>query len=265
MTVWSAELASHHGDPPSSTPHPPMPEPRPSEFATTRWTLVASSSSDSSDGREALRELCAAYYHPIERFVAAAVRDGDRARDLTHDFFARLLEKPGFAGLERGRGRFRSYLLGALKHFLADARDREHAAKRGAGIPDLSLDGDGGSPTSPVIDPPDPGATPSDRHFDRAWALAVIDRSLRVVEDELTASAKAAQFDVLKPWLTGEGAAQSQAEAAAALGISEGAVKVAIHRLRRRFRDQVRSEIAETVTAPEDIDAELRYLVEVLS
>jgi RNA polymerase sigma-70 factor (ECF subfamily) len=230
-------------------------------FAETRWTLVLRSQGDSPEARAALGELCESYYEPVRAFIERSGGAGDSVRDLTHEFFAGVLANQNLRASPH-RGRFRSYLLGAVKHFLSDQRDRALALKRGGGVVHVPLDT--GTETAAEVDIPDPSAATPDREFDRRWALTVVDRSLARVASEFAASAKSAVFETLKPWLTGDVAGTSQAAAAAALGISEGAVKVAIHRLREKFREAVRAEIAQTVESDADIKSELNYLLSVL-
>jgi len=164
--------------------------------------------------------------------------------------------------LERGHGRFRSFLLGAVKHFLADMWDRERAARRGAGECALPLEA--GTDTSPGLQVADQSSPNPEHEFDKAWALAVLDRALARLVQEQKEGGREAQFAVLKPWLTGDAESLSQASAAAKLGMNEGAVKVAIHRLRKRFRELVKGEIAQTLDDPQEVAGELRYLLEVL-
>jgi RNA polymerase sigma-70 factor (ECF subfamily) len=233
----------------------------PSHFAATRWTLVARASGDDPAAQAALSELCAAYYAPVVAFLRAGGRNDDTARDLAHTFFARMLGGGSLAGADSARGRFRSYLLGAVKHFVADQRDHAAAAKRGGGVEPLPLEPEASAPGLSV---PDAAPAASEREFDRQWALTVIARALEIVEGELAGAGKSAQFTTLKPWLTGESIALPQAAAAEQLGLSEAAVKVAIHRLRQRFREAVKAEIAQTVPDGADIDDELRHLLAVL-
>ena len=232
-------------------------------FAPTRWTLVLRARGESAEARGALSELCEAYYQPVFRFLRREGREEDAARELTQEFFARLLAGGGLGAADPRRGRFRSYLLGAVKHFLADQRDREQRQKRGSGVAPESLDAQ--TDTQPALQVPDHASTPDDTLFDREWALAVMDRALQSLAAEFAGADKAEQFTVLKPWLVGDGALLPQAEAGARLGLSETAVKVAIHRLRKRFREVIRAEIAQTVDEGGDVDRELRYLVEVLT
>ena len=227
-------------------------------FAATRWTLVARARGGDSAAQAAISELCAAYYAPVNAFLRAEGRTEDAARELAHEFFARVLAGGALGGADAARGRFRSYLLGALKHFLADHRDRAHAEKRGGGTTPEPLDTATGAGLAL------PSARDDDSIFDRQWALTLIARALEIVGNELRDAGKSAHFDALKPWLTGENAALSQADAARQLEMSEGAVKVAIHRLRQRFREAVKSEIAQTVRGDGDVDDELRHLLAVL-
>jgi RNA polymerase sigma factor (sigma-70 family) len=233
------------------------------QFAPTRWTLVLRARGESPEARKALGELCEAYWQPVFRFLRREGRDDDTARELTQEFFARLLARHGLEAVDPGRGRFRSFLLGAVKHFLADVRDREQAAKRGGGIAPLPLES--GSDTATELPVHDPTAQVPDTFFDREWALALVSRSVTALAAEFAAEQKQAQFEALKPWLLGEIAGLSQADLARQLQVSEGAVKVAIHRLRKRFRELVRAEIAQTVGDGFQVQEEMRYLVEVLS
>lgn len=244
-----------------SQPQPNGPSPG---FVPTRWTLVLRARGKSAEAQTALGDLCAAYWEPVFRFLSREGRDPDTARELAQEFFARLLAGGQLAGVDPARGRFRSFLLGAVKHFLADRRDHERRLKRGGGVAPESLDAPG-TETSPALEVPDPAASLADETFDRAWALAVLDHGLAALERELAADGKREHFGVLKPWLVGDSAALDQATAARQLGLSEGAVKVAIHRLRKRFRELVKAEIAQTVGDPAAVSDELRYLVDVLA
>ena len=231
----------------------------------TRWTLVFRARGKSAEAQAALSELCEAYYAPVLAFIRYEGRDEETARDLTQEFFARLLARHGLDTVEPGLGRFRSFLLGAVKHFLADQRDRDQAAKRGGGQAVVSLDAAAGPNTTTQFQIPDPAAPAPDTVFDRQWALTLIERTLDALARELAAAGKAEQFETLKPWLLGEIDGLSQAEAARHLGLTEGAVKVAIHRLRKRFRELVKTEIAHTVGDTAQVQDELRYLLDVLS
>jgi DNA-directed RNA polymerase specialized sigma24 family protein len=232
-------------------------------FAATRWTLVLAAQGGDSASRAALSELCATYYAPVVTFLRASGRAEDAARELAHTFFAGVLAGDGLRGADPARGRFRSYLLGALKHFLASAWDREQAAKRGGGVPPSSLD-DPGTNGGAAAQIAAPDVAHLEWAFDRQWALTIIARALAAIGEELQSAGKAAHFETLKPWLTGAATGLSQADAALALGVSESAAKVAIHRLRQRFRETVKREIAQTVPADADVDDELRHLLAVL-
>jgi RNA polymerase sigma-70 factor (ECF subfamily) len=234
-------------------------------FRTTHWTQVLAARGDSSEARAALSDLCAAYYAPVVAFLRRCGREEDAARELAHAFFARVLERQSLGGANPARGRFRSYLLGALKHFVAGQHDRASAAKRGGGITHEPLSA--GTDTSPGLELPDVSAPDAEREFDRKWALTVIERALAALAQEHAAEGGKAKFETLKPWLTGDDGAHpplSQAEAARALGMNEGAVKVAVHRLRKRFRAVLKAEIAATLNSPGDVEDELRHLIAAL-
>jgi RNA polymerase sigma factor (sigma-70 family) len=209
-----------------------------------------------------LSDLCAAYYAPVFAFVRRNTPDEDAARDLTQEFFSRLLARQGIDRVDSERGRFRSFLLGAVKHFLADMRDHAHRLKRGAGQLMESIEPE--TDTSPGLQWADPKAPSPDREFDRKWALTLLDRALATLAQEQAASGKTDQFETLKPWLTGDTENISQAEAASRLGMNEGAIKVAIHRLRRRFREVIKNELGQTVNDRTHVDAEMHYLLESL-
>jgi RNA polymerase sigma factor (sigma-70 family) len=239
-------------------------------FATTHWTQVLAARGESSEAKDALRELCAAYYAPVHSFIRRWRHGADDARDLTHEFFARLLAGHSLDHLDRGRGRFRSYLLGAVKHFLSDLRQREQAAKRGGGAAPVSLNarapaaGDRDTPCR-GWEPADASGFPPDAFFDRQWALNLLNRVLAALAHEQEQAGKTREFETLKPYLTGDAAGLSPSDAGAALGVSAGAVKVAIHRLRKRFRQMVRAEIAGTVEHGDEVSSEIDYLMQALS
>ena len=232
-------------------------------FVTTRWTQVVNSRGDSPGARQALSDLCAAYYAPVVAFLRREDRDEDTARELAHEFFARVLERPAFKEADPQRGRFRSYLLGALKHFLANRRVHELREKRGAGAIHEPLPQETDTSLSPGV--ADPTSPSPDAVFDREWALSVLERAFAVLTSESKQAGALRQFETLKPWLTGDGVGRPQAEVARELGLNEGALRVAIHRLRRRFREVVKAEIAQTVSEPADVADELRHLIAALS
>ena len=222
-----------------------------SSFHDTRWTLVSRSRGSDTQAAAALSELCEAYYAPVVAFLRRQGREEDGARELAHDFFAKLLAGGAIEGAKPERGRFRSYLLGALKHFAADQRDKTLASKRGGGLDHAEVD----------EEMPDSTMEMPDAEFDRQWALTLLARSLSRLESEMAAEGKAAHFEALKPWLSAEADSTPQASAAEKLGLSIEAVKVAIHRLRKRFREVVKTEIAHTVSDSADVNEELDALM----
>lgn len=239
-------------------------EPSPSSFVETRWTLVRRTGQGGEGGAAALSELCALYHTPVERFVrqwcGAGEGAAERARDLTQEFFLRLLQRQHLGAAEAEKGRFRSYLLGAVKHFLCDMVDRSRALRRGGGTVQLSLD--------EVGDELPPGAledrhnSPPDQEFDRQWALALLARALQTLEQEMDAEGRSTQFTTLKPWLAGNEAGGSLADCARELGVTESAIRVSLHRLRQRYRDTVRQQVAQTLdtTAGASVEEELQHL-----
>lgn len=226
-------------------------------FLTTRWSQVLAAQGHSAQAGAALADLCAAYYAPVVCFLRRDGRGEDAAREMAHAFFAAVLAN-GVGAPERERGRFRSYLLGSLKHFLSKHRDAALAEKRGGGVEHVPLITEADTSAGPTL----PAAPDDALVFDREWAFTVIARALAALEAEH--AEKAVQFATLKPWLDG-GADCSQADAARALGMNETAVKVAIHRMRMRFREILRAEVAATVNDPAEVAAELRHLIAIAS
>jgi RNA polymerase sigma-70 factor (ECF subfamily) len=241
-----------------------IPMPSDGAFAPTHWTLVLRAQGQTLEAHAALSELCAAYYQPVLRFLQREGREEEAARELTQEFFARVLQRGKLGAADPSLGPFRSYLLGAVKHFLADLGKHGRRQKRGSGTSPESLDA-ASTEYGSLGDIADAKAPVPDAWFDRQWALTVMDRTLNRLESEFRSAGKTEHFDQLKTWLVGETPALSQAEAARQLGLSEGALKVAIHRMRKRFRELIRTEIAQTVANGTDIDTELRYLIEALS
>jgi DNA-directed RNA polymerase specialized sigma24 family protein len=227
-------------------------------FHTTRWTLVRNAAVGTPEARQALGELCAGYYAPVVAFLRRTGREEDAARELAHEFFAHVLERPSLGGAEPERGRFRSYLLGALKHFLGHRREREAREKRGGGretLP-LSIGPDG----SPELDPADRQTLPPDREFDRQWAMHVVRVALGAVEAEWTAAGGLDEFALLKPHLNGDAAHGALGALARAQGINEATLRSALHRLRRSFRHAVKAQVAPTLATREDVEDEMRAL-----
>ena len=232
-------------------------------FNTTRWTLVHRAAGHSIEARQALSDLCAAYYGPVVTFIRKEGYPEDAARDLAHEFFRQLLEKPSLQSANRALGSFRNYLRGALKHFLARERERSLRQKRGGGAVCISLDA--GTETTPGIALPERHALAPDEFFDRQWALALIDRASAALAQEHATAGQAETFAQLQPWLTGDAAHGDHGPAARSLGISEGALRIAVHRLRRRFRHLVKAEIAQTLDNPRAVDEEMQHLFAALT
>lgn len=231
-------------------------------FTATRWSLVQAAGADTSAvSRNALEELCRAYWQPVYAFIRRTGKGEADAADLTQAFFADFLRDNSFARADRKRGRFRSFLIGAIKHFLADDHDRAMAVKRGGRVEIISLDthlaeGRYGS-DSTVGEPPDTA-------YDRAWALSVLDRALARLREEFELSGRGALFDGLKGFLTGDKETASYAAAAKDLRITEGAAKMSVTRMRQRFRALVRQELAQTVVTSEELEEELRDFAAIL-
>jgi RNA polymerase sigma-70 factor (ECF subfamily) len=232
-------------------------------FVTTQWTQVLATRGDSPEARQALSDLCAAYYTPVFVMIRWAAPSEEAARDLTQEFFARLLARAGLGQVDPERGRFRFFLLGAVKHFLADVHDERCRLKRGGGQVPISLDA--GTDSLPGVEVADTTAPSPDLEFDREWAVTQLARALDRLGREQAEAGKGEQFPALRPWLTGDKQQVSLADLAARLGTSEGALRVALHRLRKRFRELVREEIAGTVGEAAHVREEMGYLLEVLS
>lgn len=240
----------------------PFHSPNSRDFETTHWSLVSIAQSDESDSvnaRHALEVLCGTYWYPVYSFVRHKGYSATDAQDLTQSFLVQFIETLGFASADRQRGRFRTYLLGALKHYLANEWHRGRAKKRGGGMTLLewdALDAEARYALEPV-EQGDP-----DHLYDREWALELIERTKRLLEEEAIATGKLDLYEGLKGSLSGEEPPRD--ETAAHLGISVGAVKAAVHRMRQRFRSLLRSEISDTVNTSSEIDDEMRHLVAVL-
>lgn len=229
-------------------------------FATTHWSLVlAAAGSDSGLARRALAELCEVYWYPLYAFVRRQGYQTAEAQDLTQEFFARLLEQEFLNSADPQRGRFRSYLLTLLKRFLGHEHRRDMAAKRGGGTPRLSLDFDAGERRMQLE--PSYGWT-AEQEFERRWALALLGQVLESLRRDYESKGKGTLFQKLTPFITADSQPPVQRELASELNVSEGAVKVAIHRLRGRYRARLRSEIAQTVADMADVDDEMRLLLQ---
>ncbi len=235
----------------------------PDSFHTTRWTLVRNASGSSAEGRQALSELCAACYEPVVAFLRRSGRDEDAAREVAHGFFEAILEKPALGGAEPGRGRFRSYLLGALKHHLSHRRERGARLKRGGGVEMVALDA--GTDTSPGIDPGDAQSLSPDREFDRQWALHVLRRATEALAAEWAAAGHAEEFALLQPFIGGESVHGDLASLAETRGASAATLRKTISRMRQRFRQHMKAELVPTLDDGATADDEMRALLEALS
>ena len=229
-------------------------------FPTTLWTVVLHAGRDEpAQAQAALAQLCQAYWYPLYSFVRRRGYSPHDAEDLTQAFFAQLLEKRGLERVDPELGRFRTFLLASLKNFLANDWDRAHALKRGGGQTIVSLDEE--SAESRYQLEPSHDMTP-ERHFERQWAMTLLDQVLDALRDEYHAEGKGDLFEELKAVIIGQ--AGAYADMAARLRRSEGAIKVAVHRLRHRYRELMRARIAETV-GEGDVEDELRHLLAVLA
>jgi RNA polymerase sigma-70 factor (ECF subfamily) len=230
-------------------------------FTTTHWSVVLEAQGPTPAAQAALEKLCRTYWRPIYGFVRRQGAELEEAKDLTQGFFALLLERRDLATVRKEKGRLRSYLLTSLKHFLTNERNRAMAVKRGEGQRLVPLDqlqqGERGG-----FEPAD--VSTAEQLYERRWALALLDQVLTRLGDEYRAAGNAVLFERLKALLTDEPDRLSQAQIADELGMTENAVKQASHRLRQRYRQLLREEIAHTVMAPGDIEDELRHLIAVL-
>jgi RNA polymerase sigma factor (sigma-70 family) len=235
----------------------------PAAFVTTHWSVVLTAGSGNTDGaREAVARLCQTYWHPLYAYVRRVGHSPHDAQDLTQEFFARLLEKNYLAGADESRGRFRSFLLASLKHFLANEWHKAHAQKRGGGQIPIPIDM-ASAETSIGFEPAD--TTTAEKIYERRWALTLLESVLRRLRGEYVRDGKQKLFEQLKPTLTEASRSVAYAEIARRLDTTEGAVKVAVHRLRQRYREVLRAEIAETVAEPAEVDDELRNLFAALA
>lgn len=232
--------------------------PRGDVFVTTRWTVVLSAGRKSSPHSDrALGELCQTYWYPLYAYARRQGHTKEDAEDLVQAFFARFLEKNYLAGVNAERGKFRAFLLASLKHFLANEWDKSQRQKRGGGALHLSLDWQSADERF-HLDPPDPSSP--DKTFDREWALALLERVIVRLRDECVAEGKSSLFEQAKGYLMVGENTIPYAEAAGVLKMDEGAVRVAVHRLRKRYRALLRDEIAQTLDDPAQVQEELRSL-----
>jgi RNA polymerase sigma-70 factor (ECF subfamily) len=219
--------------------------------------IVAARDGEAAQAQTALADLCRAYWYPLYAHIRHLGHSADQAQDLTQEFFARLLEKDFLGAVDREKGKFRSFLLAACRHFLANEHDRERARKRGGGRQALSIDfhdADGRYLLEPAH-----GETP-ERLFERRWALALLEQVLTRLRHEYETAGKGRLFGVLKSRLTGDVRGTPYSRVAVELGLSEGAVKVAVHRLRQRYRELLREEIGQTLDDATQVEEEIRAL-----
>jgi RNA polymerase sigma-70 factor (ECF subfamily) len=234
-------------------------------FATTRWSLVAAAGvpgTDSDRHEAALGTLCESYWFPVYAFARRRGASAEDAQDLVQGFFTRLIEKGDVANADPLRGRFRTFLLACFKHYSANERERAGAAKRGGGQRVFTLHG---IPAEERLANEGDGAVDPERAFERAWAHTLLETVFVRLRGEYEAAGKAVVFVELKDSLGGDGGSRTHSERAEALGITEGAVKVAVHRLRQRYGELLRHEIGDTLAAGEDIEDALRRLFESLA
>lgn len=232
-------------------------------FETTQWSLVlAAGGDDSAAARTAFGRLYETYWYPVYAYIRRRGRDAEAARDLTQAVFASLFERRDFEHLDRARGRFRAFLLAVTQHYLANDAAYGHAAKRGGGVAPLPLERDQAEERyrHEPIDPDTPETL-----FDRRWALTVIERTMATLRDDYAQAGREALFGKLQSTLLGESPDVGYAGIAEALGLTAGAVKTSAHRLRRRFQDELRRQIEETVRDADDVDDEIRYLIRAIA
>jgi DNA-directed RNA polymerase specialized sigma24 family protein len=232
-------------------------------FAATHWSVVLAAGHASAQQRTtALETLCRTYWEPLYTYIRRLGYQTPDAQDLTQGFFAHLLSHNALGGVSPGKGKFRSFLLASLKHYLADSHDRAAAAKRGGDCLTLSFDSQLVEDHFQRESSPDLSA---ERLFDRRWALTLLGHAFQKLKEEFAAVGKGAQYEELGAFLSREGGAEEYAAVGGKLGMKPGAVAVAVHRLRLRYRELIRGEIAHTVAQPAEVDEEMRYLLEVIS
>jgi RNA polymerase sigma factor (sigma-70 family) len=251
-------------DQPSSPDSPGPAHERDARFATTQWSMVLRAGrGNSTHAQQALARLCKIYWYPLYAYVRRRGHAAHDAQDLTQAFFARLLEQQSLGKADPTRGRFRSFMLASLSHFLADEWEKGRAQKRGGTHEIVSLDF-AAAERRLDLEPVDQRGGP-DRAFDRQWAMALLDTVLQRLQEEYVRAGKTALFEALRSTLTGTSETQPYVALAVQLGLSEGAVKVGVHRLRHRYRDLVQAEIDETVDSAEEAEQERLELFRALS
>lgn len=225
-----------------------------SPFHTTRWTRVCLAKADSEDGRRALADLCDAYYEPVVAYLRSVFRDADAAREMSHAFFAEMLGGGTINTAERERGRFRSYLLGAVKHFVSRQRESARRIKRGGGAEAVALD------DPEVAEVADARQMSPDAEFDRQWAVTVLARGMEALRVECVAEGRGAFFDRVKSLLSGNADRGDSRTLAASCGMSPDAFRMIVHRMKKRLRQCVKSEVAGTLDDPASVQNEMQTL-----
>lgn len=232
-------------------------------FRSTHWSVVLSAQDPASpQAGDALEKLCGSYWYPLYAFVRRRGHDEATAKDLTQGFFARLLEKNYLAQVQREKGKFRSFLLASIKHFIAEEGKKARAQKRGGGATLISLDettGEDRYRREPVevMDP--------EKLYERGWVLTLLERARERLKEEYRADGKAKLYEQLQVFGSGDTDTPAYAEVAPALGLSEGGLRAAVCRMRQRYSELLREEVAQTVSSPAEVDEELRYLIRVIS
>jgi RNA polymerase sigma factor (sigma-70 family) len=235
------------------------------QFATTHWSVVlAAGQVDTPQAGQALERLCQTYWYPLYAFARRQGHAPADAQDLTQAFFERFLEKNYLKAVARERGRFRSFLLAALRHFLSDQRDRSRAAKRGGRASFVPLLEDEVDPEARYQGEPT-RAEAAERSFDRAWAQTVMRSALRQLGQESAAAGKAAEFAALKPFLSRPPEGTEYEQVGKPFGLNAHAIATAVSRLRARYRELVRQRVADTVATPGEVEEEMRYLIDLLT
>ena len=228
-------------------------------FNPTHWSIVlAARDTASPQAADALEKLCRTYWYPLYVFVRRQGHDEHSAKDLTQDFFARLLEKNYLAQVDQDKGKFRSFLLASLKHYLADQRDKKNAQKRGGGQILISLDetvGEDRYRAEPV------DIMDAEKLYERRWALTLLDQARERLKEEFLNADKLQLYERLQAFAAGGGDTPAYSDVAVELGLSEGGVRTAVFRMRQRYRELVREEVTQTVSSPQDVDEEIRHLI----
>lgn len=252
---WNYRAISESFAPPVATPAPP------NAFVTTRWSrVIRAGAAERDEAQEALASLCQDYWRPLFQFARRAGRSVEEAQDLTQGFLCELIESNTFARADRTRGRFRSFLLAAFVHFMANEQRQQNAQKRGGGQIRLSIEEEIGAEPPNLVD----HATP-ELHYERSWAYTLLARVLAKLQHDYEAVGRGALFQTLHPHLSGGGGHPSHADLGAALKMTEGAISTALHRMRRRYGELLRAEIAETVESEGEVEEELRHLLRVIA